>query len=562
MPFISRYSLAIPLAVTDQTLPLNQLARCLAIRVEALGKKDSDNLELDIALMRNISKNLPHPELGELASRFGTAWSKRNSRLGYSSDDFYVAVEFFSRTKHSQLIRKLLDENSYYSEYAIIPLICNGQVDLAYKIFGEAKSDFLSYMDRVKFTRELEKSLPQFLEKFPRTDAQLVASALFNGLADSKDPEQLPLQDRSARLKQLFERFSQETFRTKSDRELVLAILASENELSREMFEELKSIAKPYLKIASPNGEMDDTVQRRRSKVLGAFFDSSIRQGDLEPLIAFVDNLTELADKEWEYSSRNWVNSVAGKPIRELSSKVTKLPTEQVDKLKTSLKKLIANDKYSNFGAIGSAAIIFLVVSNQQDQVQEFVEQNPDGENSADLDSVWKSLATSFESMDAETRKAKIIEIWKMDSLCKLTVGSDHFRTGVKESCSGCRTSRSGLDAILDAELITPLELLEIAPQLAEVRSIDGEIWRQVGHYYLSQDRFSDAAAAFQKAVDDTAENGKQALQNRRVELAFALHRSNKSQEAAEILAEVDSSQLVENNIECYAELKGSLNDK
>lgn len=105
-----------------------------------------------------------------------------------------------------------------------------------------------------------------------------------------------------------------------------------------------------------------------------------------------------------------------------------------------------------------------------------------------------------------------------------------------------------GLDAIEDAGLLSSEELLDFAPELARVDSVNGEIWRQIGHRHMAKQQWAAAAANLKRAVGNATRTMPDARANRQVEYAWSLHQAGETEEVKKLVPRIGSGELFGEN--------------
>jgi tetratricopeptide (TPR) repeat protein len=94
---------------------------------------------------------------------------------------------------------------------------------------------------------------------------------------------------------------------------------------------------------------------------------------------------------------------------------------------------------------------------------------------------------------------------------------------------------------------------------LAEVNSVNGEIWRQVGFEQLAREELEQAAESFQKSIESATEEMEQARSNRTVEYAWVLTKLGRNDDAAALLTNLDGSKLLGENPARFQTLQNDL---
>jgi tetratricopeptide (TPR) repeat protein len=326
--------------------------------------------------------------------------------------------------------------------------------------------------------------------------------------------------------------------------------------------QEFEEVATQFLKVNLVRSGLNNLILQRRLKLIGAHLCYKIEESDLNPTCEYFELLRTLDYSAWNEPMYRVLRPAVFEPLRRVESRLESFPPEQVDLLLARSRELMfhlaASSPSDQLLPIKETIITLNLAAGQLDVLKTELEKSNRPKISLEMDRIWSLLACKT-GLSLEDRKSIIVQWWQLARDFNWPVGCAEFHLGIKESALHSRSARMGLDALLDANLIPRLELLELAPQLAEINSVDGEIWRQIGHYHLSLDQFPEAATVFQRSIESTPDNLKQALSNRRIELAFAFFKAGQFEKAKPLLKMVESEQLLEDNIARYSLLKREL---
>ena len=161
--------------------------------------------------------------------------------------------------------------------------------------------------------------------------------------------------------------------------------------------------------------------------------------------------------------------------------------------------------------------------------------------------------------LDDSTSRKNLV--WSVSSLAKdydYGFGSDKFLNG-KANGNG---TKYGLDYVAQLKLLTDEQLLELGPELAEIHSVNGEIWRQIAKRQFAAGKLKLAAESFGKALEQATAEMTRAKFNRRVEYANALVKVGKNEQAAELVKDIPVEQLFKSNKKILEELNKVLEEK
>ena len=137
-------------------------------------------------------------------------------------------------------------------------------------------------------------------------------------------------------------------------------------------------------------------------------------------------------------------------------------------------------------------------------------------------------------------------------------MGQHHFWSGNPEVCPECHRKPMGLRAILAARLVSEETLLEIGPDMAEMYSADGEIWRQLGQLQMQAGHQQQAMRSCQMAIELVTDKMKQARANRVLEYAYLQYQAGDRTEAKKAIQDVSPVLLLGENVDRFDEIMNS----
>ena len=164
--------------------------------------------------------------------------------------------------------------------------------------------------------------------------------------------------------------------------------------------------------------------------------------------------------------------------------------------------------------------------------------------------------------IDPNRRIKLVTDTWRTIKQSQLYIATGNFKNGVERFSQ--KNPRGGIELIAHLKLLTDEQILEVGPTLAEIDSVNGEIWRQIATRQLAADQIEQACESFRKALEQSKANPnmKKANSNRQVEYANALVKKGDHEVAKKLLKKVKTGQLMNGNPELFKQLKKTLNIK
>ena len=510
------------------------------------------------------------------SQKFGKTWlaavNKRNSNRGFSRDSKELAanaIRVFAKGDNRELVNRFLRivVRDRFRRDVVLALLEN-------KFYPEARKLFLSKLDgstRVQFelveggngyyTQKLEDALPEFIKLFPDPGTQLLVQAWLASVSDPEDQSKVIGKGRNHRLSELAIRYPQAKFSSKTQNLLTLILL------SRSV-DSAEYVAEPLEKLAAKLTLRDMWVRNsspivNNVQVVAAHIDLQVRLGNFQPLTEILQEIKSLEIDILGYRRAQLISKAA----ESIENMISESTTEQIVEMLPVIREVfdpqlglrIGNEV--NLFAHLLAGKVDAFVEQAKEFNKDIAEDDYDRLN-IDPDRLWPILVKHLEitdQMQSDDRRLEIVtEVWKISCRVGLNCGSGHFQEGIQESCSGCRASNFGLDAIKEAELLTAKQLTEHGHVLAELGSVDGEIWRQLGKEHLALQQFEKAAECFQKALNATTEEMEQAKENRKFEYAFVLDKLQRSDECQKLLKDINATLLFDENAKRFFELNAN----
>jgi tetratricopeptide (TPR) repeat protein len=322
---------------------------------------------------------------------------------------------------------------------------------------------------------------------------------------------------------------------------------------------------------------MESDESELPKKLLASYLAVESQLGNHEPLKTVwwkINGVTEanaVGESPYEnnWQVRQFIESISGSASAVFGEKLETASPEEIQEMLPLLQSLNAPTLTYPL-CPGVNAIAHLAAGKADDLIAAYNavpsdEEDEESGSSNDMDSFLeevKKWADKSKIKDSAARAKLVTDVWNIGAKCKFSIGSGHYQDGVQESCSGCSQSKFGIEQLAELKLLSDAQILEVGPTLAELNSVNGEVWRQVAKRQFEAQQFEQAAESFRKALEGTTEEMKQASVNRRVEYANALVKIGQRGKAVEQLEEIESGQLLGDNPAIWEELKVTLDIK
>jgi hypothetical protein len=574
-----RLPIAMTLLNDDPSLPVDGVWQSIGVISEAMQNADFQRGDTCVSLAFRCALELKDDaSFVPKGSEFAAAWKKKllslTNQRELTQEVVQSAIRFFHSLNQPAVINQIISRASDTAETRSVAalLIELGMTNQAMTVCKKLWTDPNSIATEVEplfYTRKLDEGMPEFLKLVTNDGTRLLTEAMFASLPDPKTESDRADIVLAERLNRLAARYPDISFSSKMHNQLTLVLLSQADNAAEFVGTPLTEIASKIRTIELwAEDSNNDSKLTLNQKLLAAHVLLSIRNGNLQPLHDLTKMLTSDVPTDNSWSFEQAVANIKHPIGATILGKIDSIPKETVREMLPDLRELSAVGRQGNYGSQEYYPMLLVAHAfvDETAAFQEWFRSRSEGEegtrSGGDLDDLWPVIADRIRessSTDDAERIRKISSMWTLASECGFSVGSGHFQEGVKESCPGCSKAKMGLDALCESGLISTEEIASVGTTLAEINSVNGEIWRQVGHEQLKQKKFAEAAESFRKAIAGAKEEMKQARSNRMVEYAFALQQSGKLEESKTQLNEVDSSQLLGDNIQRFTVLKSEL---
>ena len=371
---------------------------------------------------------------------------------------------------------------------------------------------------------------------------QLCYAALKNdrrvaGAEVASSPEQ--------RLGKLLEPFSQLDFQSEEKRIFAATVFAMRGVFDTVILEVLREATDhaPIDRLGLMTvDQFQPAIQNGANRAMAEFC-----VGDPEFFVAYLQHLTEL--RRLSGRAKQVLAELFGVHGRTMVSQFHRLSREQ----QTTVLRTLDFPEYSEYRALSLA--LHLIANQEEHFFAKYAGVRNGGFNA---DDVWSYLATAAQQVEPERRRHWVVETWRFTAGVGGRMGQHHFWSGNPEVCPECHRKPMGLRAILAARLVSEETLLEIGPDMAEMYSADGEIWRQLGQLQMQAGHQQQAMRSCQMAIELVTDKMKQARANRVLEYAYLQYQAGDRTEAKKAIQDVSPVLLLGENVDRFDEIMNS----
>ena len=167
-----------------------------------------------------------------------------------------------------------------------------------------------------------------------------------------------------------------------------------------------------------------------------------------------------------------------------------------------------------------------------------------------------------FKKIAITSDKAKtnlITSAWRLGTEQGFKFGTNQFVNGTRDPSRDRHDNKYGIEWLAGLGNFSAQEILELGPTLAEINSVNGEIWLQLARRQAKAGQNSEAAESFKKSIEDAKDDMKKAKFNRRVEYANVLVKLKRNEEAKKLIEGVPAKDLFKANKETLKKLQERL---
>ena len=471
-------------------------------------------------------------------------WQYSNSGLDVALIDLLHTLGDTSGI--NRLPRGDRDGYSFIGHDGRVRLVELGHYDIEKRLPGIALDEVQHLQKEKLFTKQLEASIPGMEEVYSKPEERLLNKLAFSALENTAREGEIPETTAQQRVGGLVDEYLATEFRGEGAKTIAAYLFVAKGVFGEPLLQKLRELTENVdaenLSLLSV-GEDEQRMFRGAVRAVAEF-----EIGDPEFFVAYVSHLASL---ENSYEAESALQDLwqLGKSL--VLEDFQKLTDQQQSTLLESLRDSSVRELFPISFALHHAY-------GKKAEWQEWLEAHPDESRYFDLDDAWSEvyLAIKDSKNQSEDMRLELVkDLWEVANQGAVTIGSGHFTDGVQQSCIGCSSVAMGLDAIVDSKLLSAAELAKIADQLAEIESVDGEIWRQVGKIQVKEKNLEAAKAAYEKALEATKESMEQARVNRTLEYAHVLYLMGEAEAAREKVKDLDQVQLFGDNPERLKEI-------
>ena len=340
------------------------------------------------------------------------------------------------------------------------------------------------------FTTSLKKNLPKFLKRFDNPGRRILAEAFFATRSEEEHPAQFCLythEDRKQRVLDLCRRFKTTKFSSDREKEIAAALLVQTPEGVIKLASEIPSLAKRH------SAETQDPIG---AQLFIANVAVQAYQGDLDSVFKVQDKITSEPNpaRRFEKVSNNGQINGEFRQLRRMVQIALVMkkrgPQEYRKMLPRLLRKTSPDTAYCFFREL---CILAHVVAGKEGQLlSAWKDIKPVRTVCIDMEDliVLAAKYADQRKMKPKQREKFVNRIWVTGHKLKGMVDKDK------------QNWRFGLDLLEYTGVLNGQQIQVLGPKLAEINSVRGELWNQLGRRYCQQEQYQQASEMFLKAIE------------------------------------------------------------
>ena len=573
IPLQARSRVAVHLTHYD-TLSSDGVTACCRVITKAYDAGEAfeglQNQRIFTALLESDAA----PDIKETRIAFAKSWARSliKRKRSFRLISLISAIKMIDESGDKAQVKNLLDA----VKISYGPGVATRLIELGY--FAEAEklceaiwsgTRFFSTNDHelARYTNELKSNLPKFLKRFKGDGKRYFAELYFASLGNDETEGKIETQPES-RLTALADRFASVDFKSKRDRQLSLMLLSASHVkpevIDRPLTKEVENLSIESL-FVDPNSDL-------KARLLGSYFSTQIQLQNFEAIQTkwkevnqvFVANYAQNLPWEAREAFGNLIELARKSFDRLLHDKTP----EQIGKILPALRDL--NSPAYQHQLTPSTAQLAHLMAGQPEELAKFFQKEDAYRKKQGGSPVYRTssmrgfineLNTQFveiEPANPATRLNFVVNAWKFGKLQNFSFGTKAFKTGSVGPNHG--KTKYGIEQFAELGTLTDEELLEAGPAMAEIYSVNGEIWAQLARRQAKAGQYAKAAESFRKSLEDATEDMKKAKMNRKVEYASALVELKRDEEAKAMIDGISSGQLFNANKPTLKTLQKKLN--
>ena len=457
------------------------------------------------------------------------------------------------------------------------PLIAVTLIELGY--FAEAKAQcesvwshvgyFLKPNDQSVFTKGLESNLPELLTHFEDDETKYLAELYFSQLQNSDSGDVATTAE--SRLIALGNRFSSIKFEVELNRKLALILIAKSypksDDIAQALTEEVKSLPTKSL--------MEHSDLSLNAKLLGAYLAIQVQHKNFEPMKSRWFEINQIFETQYADGNVPWhrkaaVDDLATITFLSFCKLLRDRTPEQIGELLPVLRDL--NQPSYQIPLSPNTVELAHLMAGRPDELATYLSNKnaypksnsvEPTKRTANVNELVAKLSASFAQIKPTvpaTRARFATSVWRFGKSQGLGFGSQAFETGTLDPDKS--KTKQGIEQFANLGMLTDEEILEVGPELAEINSVNGEIWLQLARRQAKAGQNSAAAESFQKSIEAATVDMAKAKNNRRVEYANVLVKSQLNEQAKKLIDEVRVDFLFDANKTILKQLEKTLKDE
>ena len=566
IPLQSRSRVAVHLVHYD-TLSYQGVANCCQVIAKAYDAGEVFDDFLINQVFNALQLAGDNADLKDSKFAFARSWARsaiKQKRTNYLRKDVSNCMKILAHNGEKAEALNLLKKLDTRGE----PLFAVTLIELGY--YAEAMDQCLTVWDRnsfstnqAEFTKELEAKLPEFVDRFKDDETKYFAELYFSSLRTLNKDDRITTTPES-RLTALADRLPNVEFKTKRlrQRSLILLSMAYSNAkaINLPLTEEIKDL--------EMDSFFEDANPLFKARLLGAYFSTQIQLENFEPVKAKWDEINRIIEMNYAdripWEARSALEQISIVSYESFYRLLRDRTPQQIAEILPVLRDL-NKPSYLKPMNPNTTQLAHLMAGRIDELANYYAEQ--DAYVKAKGETAWRRFSSMNEFMtnmqiqyarikptNSDAKTNFVTNAWQFGKSQEFSFGTKAFTSGTLGPNHG--KTKYGIEEIAQLNLLNDKEILEVAPKLAEIFSVQGEIWLQLARRQAKAGQNEKAAESFQKSIEDATEDMKKAKFNRRVEYANTLVKLGREQEAKKMIERIPRKLLFNANKQILKKLK------
>ncbi|MDB2686713.1 tetratricopeptide repeat protein [Mariniblastus sp.] len=577
IPLQTRSRVAVHLVHYD-ALSCEGVATCGRVIAEAYDAGQAFDALQNEQVFEALAMSEGAPEIQETGIRFAKSLAQTmiKRKRSYRLHNVISAIRMIDQSGDKAQVKNLLDALQVDMGSGLATWL----IELGY--FAEAEKQcekvwsglgVFNKNNNNLYTNKLESQLPAFLNRFKEDGKRYFAEVCFASMINDDTQGEVKTQPTS-RLEVLADRFASVEFQSKRERALSLMLLAKSyvkpEVIDGPLTDEVQDLSIESL--LNGKSTFNGSNEGFNAKLLGSYLSTQVQLQKFEPVQAKWKEINDSLELENSSSlsrqARYALDDVAGQTS---DSFYRLLQDKSPDEIAQLLPVLYDLNKPAYLVQLNpNTTQLAVLMAGQPDELSKFFEREDAyrKEKNRNPETRTSIIRKFIENLDIHFRRIKptnpesrlnfASSAWEFGKSQNFNFGVKAFKAGELGPNHG--DTKFGIEQFAKLKTYTDEELLEIGPALAEIYSVNGEIWVQTARRQAKAKQYAKAAESYRKSIEDATEAMQKAKFNRRVEYANTLVKLKRNEEAKKLIEGVDNRKLYNINRQTFKRLKQKLN--